>query len=433
MNEGYLSKNWLGNVIFNHRSLIFPTTEHEVVSVIKQAKSDKKQIRVVGSAHSWTPLCQTDDVLISLDKLSGIIDLDTHTPSVKVYAGTRLKDLNKELWEKGFSLINLGSIEEQSIAGVVSTATHGTGINFGNLASVVNEITLVDGNGNSRTFNKDADSDIFNALPVSMGLLGVVVSYRLAICSKFFLEETRIPKPFDEALASLDVLLKESDHAKLWWFPHTDVIQTYSQKRIPATTDPPKSWNPLREDSPFAHAFFQFLLWLGKMRVLVPYINKFITLVQFKQEVSIGRSYKKFTMVVPPRHHESEYAIPVEKAAECVKALRKMIVEKGHKVNFVSEIRFVKSDNLWLSPAFERDVCYVGGYFAGDEGFDAFLNDYEQLMHSFKGRPHWGKEFSVEKNNFRRLYPKWDDFLMLRNDMDPDNLFINCFLKKIIY
>ena len=398
---------------------------------LEELRREGRKIRVVGSGHSWTPACETDGYLLNLDHISGLLAIDSQNQTATVKAGTKLKHLNTLLWEKGYALINLGSIAEQSIAGATATATHGTGIGFGNLSSAITALKIIDGEGELREFSLETNPDIFSAFPVSIGCLGIITEFTIKIVRKFYLREERKPMLFEEALQNLPQLLTACDHFKLWWFPYSGMVQTYSVHRSSEEIQLKKKFNLLREDSKAAHAIFGFLLKLGNSRSFVPHINRFISAIQFKTETNTGRSYDIFTMVTPPRHHESEYAIPVEKAAECIVALKQLIEGQRHPVNFVAEIRFVKGDDLWLSPAYKRDVCYVGGYMAGEKGYANYLKAYETLMLSFGGRPHWGKEFSMERQHFEQDYPRWNDFKQLRKQMDSGGLFENEWLGKI--
>jgi FAD-linked oxidoreductase len=426
-----IQSNWLGNVRFNPRQFLQPTHEGEIADLVRKARSEGRKIRVVGSAHSFSPVCQTDDYLVNLDGLSGIQAIDDRALTATVAAGSRLKDLNPAFWDRGFAFVSLGNIAEQSLAGASGTATHGSGIRFGNLAASISALKIIDGNGDIHHVSLEKNPETFGAFPVSFGSLGIITEVTLKIVPKFYLREARKPMPFDEGIARLPALIHGSDHFKLWWFPHTAVVQTYSTVRLQEAPAIKKGLNLFREDSPIAQLTLKLLLRLGERRSRVPAINRFITKLNFKEEINAGRSYEIFAIAMPPRHHESEYAIPVENAGAAMQDLRKMIERRKHPVNFVSEMRFVMADDLWLSPSTGSDVCYIGGYMAGDTGYREFLADYEDLMRSYGGRPHWGKEFTISKQSFRSSYPKWEEFRQLKAKMDPAGTFENRWTQEI--
>ncbi|MBX7183128.1 MAG: FAD-binding protein [Bacteroidia bacterium] len=426
-----MKSNWLGNIPFEHRHFVKPKSELEVASIVAKAYQLGEKVRVVGAGHSWTPACVSKDYLLNLDELSGVYSIDSDKLVARVGAGSRLKHLNHEFWNRGFALTNLGSIAEQSIAGATSTATHGSGIRFGNLSSAIVSVKLVDGKGQVKFFSKDKNPEIFAAFPVAFGCLGILTEIELKISPRYYLQEHRRPMDFDSALKQLPQLMEQCDHLKLWWFPFNKTLQTYSITRHNQPVPSPKSFNLLREDSSFAQGVFNLLLKIGNNRSLVPSINRFITSVQFKNETNVGRNFDVFNMVMPPKHHESEYAIPVEFTLPALNELRELIHSKKHPVNFITEVRFVKADDNWLSPAYGKDVCYIGGYMSGDQGWPEFLSDYEDLMLKYQGRPHWGKEFTPEKQNFPLSYPRWQDFLAIKRELDPTNTFSNSWTDRL--
>ena len=420
-----MKSNWLGNIPFQHKHFVQPENENQLAELVFKANRQGEKIRVVGAGHSWSPACYSRDYLINLDKLSGVKAINSSQHIASVGAGSRLKDLNHAFWEKGYAFKNLGSIAEQSIAGAISTGTHGSGLAFGGLSSSVSGLKLVDGQGNTHHLTRESHPETFNAFPVSLGTLGIFTEVSLEVSPAYYLREVRKPMDFDEAMEQLPELMQSCDHFKLWWFPYNKKVQTYSIQRSFEKPAVKNAFNLLREDSAFAQGFFAWLLQLGNFRPFVPFINRFITGVQFKNETNVGRSFEVFNMVMPPRHHESEYALPIEKTVEACKALRDLIHLKKHPVNFITELRFVKGDEHWLSPAYGRDVCFMGGYMAGESGWMNFLKDYENLMLSYSGRPHWGKEFTLGLQQFPLSYPRWEDFKALRKQFDPNGVFSN--------
>ena len=157
-------QNWSGSVQFKPNEIAFPTSEEEVSTLVRRAATTGQKVRVVGAAHSFTPLAATTDIMVSLDKMQGLIHAAPHTLRVTVWAGTRLKAFGELLHSQGLAMENLGDIDVQSIAGALSTGTHGTGIDFGTLATQLRGITFVDGSGEIRHITMEADPDIFPAL-----------------------------------------------------------------------------------------------------------------------------------------------------------------------------------------------------------------------------------------------------------------------------
>ena len=145
----------------------------------------------------------------------------------------------------------------------------------------------------------------------------------------------------------------------------------------------------------------------------------------------IERSYKVFNVPEPPIHRETEWAFDINLTPTLLREYKQMVEEKGHLINFIQEIRFVKGDDFALSPCYSRDSVYVGAYNADNRGWDELLSDFEELATKHNGRPHWGKEFNVGTDYLKSVYPKWDDFLKLREELDPNGRFMNHMMIKL--
>lgn len=430
MRAGRRYTNWLGNVAFTPSAYEEPADEAAVVALVRRAQQEGRRLRVVGGGHSWSAGIETDGYLLSLDRMARVLSVDPLRHQVTVQAGIRLRELSAQLHQRGLALLNLGSIQEQSLAGAISTGTHGTGLQFGVLATQVLGLRLVTGTGEVVEYTADRDPELLDAARVSLGALGVITQVTLQVAPAFNLREERTPLPLAEALALVPARLGEADHIKLWWLPHAGRVQVYRQYR---TKESPRARRGLlSEDTRSAQEVFRALLALGSAfpRLISP-IQRFLSRVQFTASSHIGPSFQVFSLAMPPRHHESEYAVPLPRAAAAVKALHELIEARRHRVHFILELRFVKKDSAWLSPAYERDVCFIGAYDANRRGWPGFRRDYEELMRSYEGRPHWGKEFTASADSLRAAYPRWDDFQRLRQELDPAGVFLNRHLQQV--
>jgi FAD/FMN-containing dehydrogenase len=132
-----------------------------------------------------------------------------------------------------------------------------------------------------------------------------------------------------------------------------------------------------------------------------------------------------------PKHQETEYAIPVEQAAEAIDRLRQMVLKADYRVNFVMEVRFVAADDIPMSPTSGRDSCYIGPYIANEKWAAPCFAEFEEMISDCGGRPHWGKSFSLGGEQLRKLYPAYDEFNQLRQRCDPHGLFHNCFVDRV--
>lgn len=425
--------NWLGNVVFTPSAYHEPADEAEVIELVRRARGAGKRLRVIGGGHSWSAACETDGYLLSLDRMARVLRVDKDRNQVTVQAGIRLHALCAELHRHGLAMQNLGSIQEQSIAGAISTGTHGSGVQFGILATQVVALRLVTGRGEVLDLDLVRNAALVDAARVSLGALGVITQVTLQVTPAFNLREERTPLPLAEALALIPAGLAEADHLKLWWFPHAELAQVYRQYRTNAPHTPRQRLRELlSEDTVWAQKVFRTLLGLGStFPRLIPPLHRFMSVVQFTRRSRVGPSFQVFSLSMPPPHHESEYAVPLVVAPAAIAALRELIERRRHRVHFIMEFRFVRGDTAWLSPAYERDVCFIGAYDANRRGWPGFLRDYEALMQRYGGRPHWGKEFSLGADELRALYPRWEDFRRLRQELDPDGVFLNQLLRWI--
>ncbi len=156
--EGKVWGNWARTCESTPEKILYPSSVENVVSIVQEASKQKKKIRVVGAGHSFTPLARTEDWLVSLDLLSGIERLDEAAGTVTVLGGTRLFELGEALGQAGYAQENLGDINVQSIAGAISTGTHGTGLSFGNIPTQVAEVVIVTASGEVLTISEEQNA-----------------------------------------------------------------------------------------------------------------------------------------------------------------------------------------------------------------------------------------------------------------------------------
>jgi L-gulonolactone oxidase len=405
-----------------------PRNTQEVVDLVKTGR----KIRCIGTGHSWSELAPTDDILMATDSLNRILSINNITNTATIQAGAKLENLNTELWAQGYSFSNLGSIARQSLAGAISTATHGSGINFQVLASQVTNFKLVNTAGEIVVIDKVADADLFNSAIISLGSLGIVTEMTIKIDPKFLLHERSGLMDFEEACDNILDLVNEHNHIKMWWFPHTDKMMVYRYNRTYEPID--DTWFRQKfMDEWVSVYFYRFMLWWGNRK---PSRRKKINnrfLVGLVPEINrIERSYNVFNVPEPPLHRETEWSFDIKLTPTLLREYRNMVEDKGHLINFIQEIRFVKGDDFSLSPCYGRDSVYVGAYNADDRGWDELLADFEENIGvKYEGRPHWGKEFNVGTEYLKSVYPKWKDFETVRKEMDPEGQFMNPMLNNI--
>ncbi len=423
-------ENWGRTFSCRPAARAFPRTEAQVVELVRAARIKGRRVKVVGAGHSWSDIALTDGVLVSLDRMNRVIDVDRGRRLVTVQAGIRLTDLNVELQGLGLAMPILGSISEQSLAGVMSTGTHGSSLAWGNMATLARSLRLVTASGDVLVL--DAGDERYHAAAVGLGALGIVTEVTLEVDARFNLAEETEPVPFQDAVADLPNIARSAEYVKLWWLPHTDVVQVFRYHRTDEAAEI-RRWSRWFDKHVLNGVLFPFGLWVGKVQPdRIDEINAGIAEKTFVRGRRVVPSELGFNLAMPPVHRETEYAIPVEHTAEALKKLRELIDREGLKVGFITEVRFVKGDDNWMSPAYGRDTCQLGAYCHHGRDADRYFAGVRELMSQFDGRPHWGKELDLTPEEVDRAYPKAKDFRKLAFELDPEGVFTNTFLDRVL-
>lgn len=419
-------RNWAGNIGFQPKRSIEPRFVDELKEIIRSSG----KVRAIGSGHSWSEAIVTDDTLVSLDALRKIVEIDAEQRKVTAQAGIKLSALNYELDQCGLALTNLGSIATQSLAGALVTGTHGTGIGFQCLASQVASFKMLDAEGQEHSFSK-ADEN-FCAVLVGLGGFGVIHELTLDVTNSFRLHEVILRRPFDQAIDELDQLLSENDHVKLWWLPPSkDVaIFIYNRTEAPVNDSRFRQWSKDEFLSVYVYRALS-LAGLANRKRFIPPINRFLTTQMSKPLDRIEKSYKVFNVPEPPLHRETEWAFDLADAKHLLREYKKLLTTNGFTYNFIQEIRFSKGDDFWLSPAYRRDSIWLGMYNKDRRDWDKRLANFEAFAREHDGRPHWGKEFTIDAEYLAAQYERFYDLRRLLTRFDASGKFRNAWLDAI--
>ncbi len=391
-------------------------------------------IKAVGAGHSFTGIAVAPGVLLELDDMQGLVSVDAERRRVTLLAGTRLHRIPALLAPYGLAMENLGDIDRQSIAGAISTGTHGTGSGFGGLAAQVVGLTMVTASGDFLRIDEQSDSELLPAVALGLGALGVIVDVTLQCVPAFVLSAVDEPVPLGEVLTDLDDRVSASDHFEFYWFPHTEVALTKRQTRMPESTR--------RQPLPVVGRWIdETLLSNGVYRVvcaasqLVPAItppfNRLaVTLTGDRQYVD--RSYRVLTQSRTVRFREMEYALPAANVVPAFRELQALIQKRGWRIEFPIEVRFAAEDDRWLSTAHGRATGYIAVHRYWRVDPTSYFEAVERIMLEHGGRPHWGKLHTLDAAQLRELYPRFDDFAALRDRLDPERRFSNRYLERVL-
>jgi FAD-linked oxidoreductase len=423
-------ENWGGNLKFTPTQIYYPKSHDEVVEVVKKARENQQNVRIIGSGHSWTHLINTDDVLVSLDEYQGIVSVDKHNLTAVVKAGTKLKLLGELLHAEGLAMEHMGDINVQSIAGALSTGTHGTGVEFKTLANQMEEITLVNGKGETVVCSEKENRDLFKAAQISLGALGIITQIKLRLVPTFKLKYTSVKSTLDDTLKNLEEYKAENRNFEFYWFPFTKTVQL---KFVNMTTEPVKNVGFAKKfnDVVMENGVFGALSRMSRaMPNLAPKVSQ-MSAWGVSEGTYINHSHLIFATQRLVRFNEMEYNVPQEHFTTVIKEIEECINQHQFKVHFPIECRWVKADDILISPASDRDSAYIAVHMYKGMEYKPYFEAIEQIFKKYKGRPHYGKMNTLKHEDFAELYPNWDKFNEIREQQDPDGIFLNPYLQGI--
>ena len=423
-------RNWAGNQKSHPVSIDEPRSVGELSSLVARASSRGEKVKAVGSGHSFTSAAATDGRMVRLDNLTGISHVDHVKNQVTVGAGTRLSELNTLLDAEGLAMANLGDIAYQTVAGAISTSTHGTGKALTGLAGQVVAMTLVNGHGEILECSDTTNSDILDVGRVSVGALGIITEYTLQVVPSFRLRALEQPMKLDEVLENIHELAAAHDHFEFFWIPHTRWALTKRNNRTDDALAPlprVKGWI----DKTFMENYaFGALCRVGRARPsLIPRLAT--ALPSSGSREYVDQSFKIFASPRIVRFYEMEHALPVDAVAPALRDIRSMIERKGYLLNFPIEVRFTKGDDVPLSTAHGRDSAYIAVHIYKGMESEPFFRDVEDILRGYNARPHWGKMHYRDADELSTLYPRWDEFISLRNRLDPQRTFANAYTDTV--
>ncbi|MFD4786832.1 D-arabinono-1,4-lactone oxidase [Streptomyces sp. NPDC058459] len=425
-------RNWGGNVTARPARQVTPASVEELAAEVRAAAERGLRVKAVGAGHSFTSVATTDGVLIRPDLLTGIRAIDRTAMTVTVEAGTPLKRLNAALAREGLSLTNMGDIMEQTVAGATSTGTHGTGRESGSIAAQITGLELVTADGSVLTCSAGQNPEIFAAARIGLGALGVVTALTFAVEPLFLLTAREEPMPLDRVLAEFDQLWAENEHFEFYWFPHTGSTNTKRNNRSEGPARPVGRVAGWFEDEFLSNGVFQVAQWVGRAApVSVPAI------AQVASRALSARSYtdipyRVFTSPRRVRFVEMEYAVPRAALAETLRELRTVIERSGLRTGFPVEVRTAPADDIALSTASGRDSAYIAVHMFRGTPYQAYFSAAERVFTAHEGRPHWAKVHTRNAGYLEGVYPRFTEFTALRNRLDPERLFQNDYLRRVL-
>ena len=432
-------RNWAGTATATPARWGRPRSEAEISAAVKDAASAGLQVRALGSGHSFTAAAATSGVALDLSQWTGITAADTRTGLVTVRSGTTLRALNTELGGFGLAMANLGDIDAQTLAGALSTGTHGTGARLGGLATQVEALELVLADGSVVSCSATSRPELFAAARIGVGALGVITTVTLRCVPSFTLLADERPVPVEEVLEQFDALAAANDHFEFYWFPYGRKALVKRNNRLspggsaaPGAAHPMPGWRRFWEFEVMENAGFGTLCRIGRARPrLIPALNRFSSTALSSRSYT-DLSHRVFVTPRRVRFAESEYAVPRESLGHVIAELRRAVPRLPDPVMFPVEVRVAAADDIWLSTAYGRESAYVAIHQYAGLPYRAYFDRFESIVAEVAGRPHWGKLHSLDAERLRPLYPRYDEFRRVRAEVDPEARFGNPYLTRVL-
>ena len=425
-------RNWAGLATARPAQVLSPTSTEQVVDAVHAARHSGLHIRMVGTGHSFTDVAVTDGLMLLPDRLVGLRGIDREAMTATVLAGTPLHLLNTWLAEARLSLHNMGDIDRQTVAGAISTGTHGSGGRCASLSAQVAALELVTADGSVVEVDARRDAELFRAARVGLGAFGIITAVTFEVEPAFLLEAKEGPISFTQLVRTFDALVAEHHHVDVHWFPYSNRAQV---KRNDRTLDEPEPLSRVRsyvDDELLANRVFGLVQRVGNRvpRAVAP-LNR-LSARGLTARTYTDLAHRVFASERKVRFREMEYAVPAEAGMEALVEARRVIDRGRWPIGFPVEIRYAPADEPWLSTAHGRDTVYLAFHVnARTDHFDYFRS-VERVMRDHDGRPHWGKLHNRTARDLSALYPRWPDVQAVRDRVDPDRLFTNRYLDRVL-
>ncbi|WP_410576147.1 D-arabinono-1,4-lactone oxidase [Amycolatopsis sp. lyj-108] len=426
--------NWAGTATASSLRVHRPRDTDAIAEAIGRSAADGRRLRPLGSGHSFTAIAAADSDAMDLTGWTGVASADVAKGLVTVRSGTTLKQLNAELDALGLAMTNLGDIDAQTVAGAISTGTHGTGARLGGIATQIAALELVLADGTVVTCSADERPDLFAAARVGLGALGVISTVTLQCEPSFLLSAQERPEPLEQVLEGFDQFADENDHFEFYWFPYGKNALVKRNNRLPAGSER----RPLTKVKEFIdyevteNVAFGGLCRLGRaVPKLVQPLGRFASNILSAREYS-DTSHRVFVTHRGVRFVESEFAIPREALHDVFAELRAFVPKLENPVAFPVEVRVAAADDIWLSTANGRDSAYIAIHQFVGMPYREYFAGFASIVGEVGGRPHWGKMHDLDAATLRSRYPRFDDFLRIRKEVDPAGVFTNTYLDRVL-
>ena len=424
-------KNWAGNQQSKPFRIERPASESEVVEIIRQAVLNKQRVKVVGSGHSFTGIAVPDEVMIDLTRLNQVRSVDHSGGLITVQAGIVLSDLNAQLELHQLSMPNLGDVTYQTLAGALSTSTHGTGLQRTGLAAQIRAFKMVSASGEVLVCSPLENAEIFHCGRVSLGALGVITEVTLNVVPAFNLRAVEQPMRISDVLDNYSQIIEENDFFEFYWVPHTKWALTKANNVSSDVIDSPGRFATWYNKMFLENYAFGVLCRIG--RLFPTLIPKLATILPSSGRVEyVNVSHRIFSSKRLVKFYEMEYSISLDSLVPALREVMSMVDDRGFRISFPVEVRCTGSDDIPFSTSTGRRSAYIAVHMFKGSEYGEYFSAVEAILRKYEGRPHWGKIHNLNANDISSLYPDYQRFIEVRNQLDPEGVFTNDYLRRVL-
>ncbi|KAF8507688.1 L-gulonolactone D-arabinono-1,4-lactone oxidase [Hysterangium stoloniferum] len=430
-------RNWSKTYSCRPRTVFEPENDDQCRLIVELARREKTSVRACGAAHSPSDLACTSGYLLRTDRLDRVLQVNVKENYIVVQAGISLHTMHKRLAHYGLAMSNVGSISDQSLGGVITTATHGSGVGYAVIPNHVLELTLLVADGSCVSCSRHSRPDLFLATLSGLGTTGFVLTVKLSVEPAFNLREVRSLVDFDAGLQRLDSIASSAEHVRIWWFPQQRSWRVMASSRTSEAPNAVSSWfwNEL-----IGFQLIQLLLFFGRFWSYLTTLGSALACwLMSDSQVVVDVSHKIFNLDCRYPQYAIEWAIPYEQTQSCLQELekwleREMADPQGIRPHFPIEIRFTKADDIWLSPSYGRKSTWIGIIqykpYNYPVSYRRYFQGFTDIVTKYKGRPHWAKDHAFRAATLHKLYPRFGDFINLISNMDPCGIFRNEYIQR---
>jgi FAD-linked oxidoreductase len=411
--------NWSGSVTAAAQ-VARPQSEDELAALVRSAH----RLRVAGAGHSFMPLCESDELIVSLDDMAGEIRVAADRRTAHIPAGWSIRRLTAALWEEGLALANQGDVNPQSLGGAMATGTHGTGTDLGSLSTFARGFRLVGADGEAHWCDRATNADLFEAQRLSLGLFGVATEIETAVVPAFHLAERIEKRRWAEVRESYEELTHQHRHVEFWFFPHSDHV-------ILKTLDPCDPCDPPPSTTDIEEATFRRILDISaRLPSLTPLLQRLMMRTNIEGRRR-GPAYSIFPSDRTLRFEEMEYEMPRAAGLDTLEEVVGWIRRKRLPVTFPFEYRVVAADDIWMSPMNAGPVAAISMHQYAKMPWQGLFADAEEIFRGAGGRPHWAKRHTLDRADVSALYPMAARYSAVRRSVDPHGKFLNPHLENL--